>query len=111
MSKQIKEHGYVYSGYAPYQIIKNNYISYEDLLKLKTAEDAVERIYNSGRFPNTVKYLTAVSGLTPYQLFYSMGEYCRTRKIASPSLDKYTEMMFEHFSSLENTDKKILPEE
>lgn len=102
------KHGYKYWSYAPYQVISNNYIGYSDLLKLKLAEDATERIYNSNRFPNTLKYVLDTTKMSPYSLFYGMGEYCNKTGLQSPSLDTYTSVMLDYFGSLQNVDKAQL---
>lgn len=50
MNKLIKPYGYVFSEHPPYEILKNDCISAEELFKLKCVEDVLERLYNSGRF-------------------------------------------------------------
>ncbi|MBQ6897205.1 MAG: DUF4080 domain-containing protein [Oscillospiraceae bacterium] len=106
-----EKHGYKYWSYPPYQVICNNYIGYGDLLKLKLAEDAVERIYNSNRFPNTLKYVLNVTNMSPYSLFCGMGEYCDKIGMQSPSLDTYTAAMLEYLSLLNGVDKAQLRDE
>ena len=108
LAGQKEIHGYRHWSYAPYQVICNNYISYGDLLKLKLAEDAVERIYNSNRFPNTLDYVIGATKMSPYSLFYGMGEYCCNIGLQSPSLDTYTSAMLEYFATLPNVDKSHL---
>lgn len=108
LEKEREMHGYKYLSYAPYQVISNNYIGYADLLKLKTAEDAVERIYNSNRFPNTLKYVLEQTKMPPYQLFYGAGQYCEKEGLQSPSLESYTAAIFGYFSSLDNVEKAQL---
>ena len=106
-----EKHGYKYWSYAPYQVISNNYIGYSELLKLKLAEDAVERIYNSGRFTNTLAYVLNVTKMSPYNMFYGMGEYCEKIGLQSPSLDTYTAAMLDCFATLSNVDKAQLRDE
>ncbi len=111
LEKEKEKHGFEYWSYAPYQVVKNNYISYSELLKLKLTEDAVERIYNSNRFENTLKYVLTQSKMRPYDLFYSVGEYCKQKGLQSPSLDLYTSTIFEFFATLPNVDKRRLRDE
>ncbi len=101
-----EKYGYKYISYAPYQVLCNDYISYNDLLKLTLTEDAVERLYNSGRFSNTLRYVLESSGKKPFELFYETGECCKN--LQSPSLDLYTETVYEFFSSIEGVDKSKL---
>ncbi len=46
----IEKHGYAFTEYPPYEILKNNYISYDELQHLKEIEDVLEKYYNSLRF-------------------------------------------------------------
>lgn len=111
LASQKEIHGYKHWSYAPYQVISNNYISYAELQKLHTAEDAVERIYNSNRFPNTLTYILKATDMSPYSLFYGMGEHCKNIGLQSTSLDNYTAVMLEYFGSLVGVDKAMLRDE
>ncbi len=55
--QDLKIHDIRYSRKAPYEIIKNKYISYEEILKLKNIEELVERYYNERYFYNTIIYI------------------------------------------------------
>jgi radical SAM superfamily enzyme YgiQ (UPF0313 family) len=50
-------HDIKYSRKAPYEIIRNKYISYEEILKLKNIEELVERYNNEKYFYNTIIYI------------------------------------------------------
>lgn len=50
MNQLVEEYNYVFSPYPPYEILKNRFMSAEDLYRLKCVEDVLERLYNSGRF-------------------------------------------------------------
>ncbi len=93
-----EKYGYKYREYAPYQVISCDSISYYDLLELKKCEDAVERLYNSGKFPNTPTFIMKKTGLRPFEFFYSFGKYVFEQGIKSPSLEKYAATLFEFFS-------------
>ncbi len=62
------EYGYIFTKEPPYEVLSNNWISYEGLLKLKTIEDLLERYYNSGRFELSFQYLIPQFP-TAFQLF------------------------------------------
>lgn len=57
MRKVADEHGFKYKDYAPYEFLYNNYISYEETLKLKDIEDILERYYNSKNFVLSMRYI------------------------------------------------------
>ncbi|MCD8181365.1 MAG: B12-binding domain-containing radical SAM protein, partial [Firmicutes bacterium] len=51
------KYGYVYSSKPPYEVLKNDFMSYDDILRLKGIEEVFERYYNSGVFENSMEYL------------------------------------------------------
>ena len=48
---------YVYTTYPPYEVLQNDFISFEELKKLKRVEEILEFYYNSRRFENSLKYI------------------------------------------------------
>ena len=73
MRERAAEFPCTFSDTAPYEVISTPWLSEDELRSLKNCEDAVERMYNSGRFLLTVRYLTEKVGLTPFSLFYQLG--------------------------------------
>lgn len=53
----LKKHGICYNYKAPYEIIKNKYMSYEGILDLKKIEELVDKYYNEKYFVRTIKYI------------------------------------------------------
>jgi len=52
-----QRYGYVYSDYAPYDILENDYLSYGELLRLKGIEEMVEIYWNSRVFNTAMEVL------------------------------------------------------
>ena len=71
---EYQKHGYVFTDSPPYEVLKNNYISYDEILSLKAIENVLERYYNSGNFENAVKYLLKKYD-SPFELFDALGKY------------------------------------
>lgn len=92
-------HSYRSTPYSPYQVVCNDYITYDELLQLKVAEEAAERLLNSGRFAKTIEFLLLKTKLLPYDLFYSFGEYAKGQGLQSPSLERYSTELFEYFKN------------
>lgn len=46
-----------YSPFPPYEILKTNCLSYDEVLSLKSVEEIVEIFYNTNRFCNSITYL------------------------------------------------------
>lgn len=98
-----------YSLTPPYEVISTPWITNEELRKLHTAENELERLYNSGRFRRTLDYVLSQSGITPYDLFFGLGEYLKQNNLTgSIPLDKYTNIVFDYFLSLEGIEKTKL---
>lgn len=74
------KHGYVFTSYPPYEIIKNNYMSYDDILRLKEIEDVLERYYNSGRFSRSLKAAEDVFD-SPFEMYEKLAEFFREKKL------------------------------
>jgi radical SAM superfamily enzyme YgiQ (UPF0313 family) len=53
------QHGYVFDPEPPYEIIESNYLSREELSRLKLVEHALEMYWNKPRATRTLRYVTA----------------------------------------------------
>ena len=62
-------HGYVYREYPPYEVLRNRYITFEELIKLKGIEDLVERYFNSGKFAKSLDFAIAARSDSPFDFF------------------------------------------
>lgn len=49
--------GYEFHGHPPYEVLRSDWIRYEELLELKRIEELVDRFYNTGRFVKTLEFL------------------------------------------------------
>lgn len=76
MRKVADEHGFKYKDYAPYEFLYNNYISYEETLKLKDIEDILERYYNSKNFVLSMRYIIGrFYKQSPFKFFEAFAKY------------------------------------
>ncbi len=96
-----------YGSVPPYQVVSTPWITEEELEKLHICENEVGRLYNSGRFDRTLAYLR--EKMPPYELFYGFGEFLISKgEKGSIPLDKYTCLVYEHFSVMRGVDKMRL---
>lgn len=78
----LKEHDIKYSRKAPYEIIKNKYISYEKILKLKNIEELVDRYYNEKYFYNTIIYLVKnYYNNIPFNFYEEFSQYWKSNNL------------------------------
>lgn len=57
MAEDSKRYHIVYQDSAPYEVLKTDWISYDDILLLKGIEEMVEVYYNSGQFVYSIAFL------------------------------------------------------
>jgi len=65
---------YVYTTYPPYEVLKNDFISYADLKKLKKVEAVLEFYYNSSRFKKSLDYLIQFYS-SPFNFYDKLANY------------------------------------
>ncbi|GIN19134.1 B12-binding domain-containing radical SAM protein [Siminovitchia fordii] len=70
-----KQFGYVFMDHAPYEILQNNVLSFEDVLKIKQVEDVLEKYWNDHRMDHSVDYITSSCFDTPFDFFQNFGTY------------------------------------
>ncbi len=80
LRERAAEFGYHFTEEAPYEVLANRWITFEELWRLKTIEDLLERYYNSGRFTATFKYLIARTD-NPFKLFEEFAQWWRGHEL------------------------------
>ncbi len=60
-----RESGYIFSPYPPYRILQSRWLTFEDICKIEEISEAVEDIYNSGRYRVTLDMLAEHGSLLP----------------------------------------------
>lgn len=98
-----------YSAEPPYEVASTPWISENELKALHKCENELERLHNSGRFSRTLSYVLSATDMEPFDLFMKTGDFfvAKGEKVSIP-LDKYTNLAFEFFSSLDSVEKAVL---
>lgn len=73
--KQADKHGFVFREREPYEVISNNYISADEIIRLKMIENVLELYYNKPGFRSTLKYIIGKSGKTPFDFYMDFAGY------------------------------------
>ncbi len=89
----------------PYEVISTPWLTSDELDRLRRADDALGRLYNSGRFRRTVEY-AAGTGVEPLAFFMGLGELLPAGQ--SLSLDEFTALAFQYISALPGVEKERL---
>ena len=70
--KEANKYGYRWSDKAPYEIIKNDFMSEDDIKHIHIAEDAFEAYYNKGIMPSSM-LLIITNEESPFNFFHDLG--------------------------------------
>ena len=89
----------------PYEVTSTPCLSADEIKTLKNCEDALDRLYNSGRFLFTLEFLTQEVGIAPFDLFNDFGNSVNGSKM---KLCDYAVKLYNFFSTKCN--KEILRE-
>lgn len=74
MMYEAEKWGMKYSPYPPYEILKTNDISYEELITLKKVEAIVDKYYNSQKFNTVLMYFISKFS-NPFDFYHSLGDF------------------------------------
>lgn len=74
MREEAEMYGMEYSPYPPYEILKTNLISYEEMIELKKVEEMVDKYYNSQKFNYIIKFFEKNFN-TPFEFYYYLGKF------------------------------------
>ncbi len=92
---QAEQYGYTYIDEAPYEILSNNVLTFDDILRIKQTEDVLEKYWNDNRMPRTIEYLVSEVFETPFDFFQQFGTFWETRgwsRIGHQLQDLYTRL-------------------
>lgn len=78
--KEADKFYYRYASFPPYEVISNDFISSDELMRLKDIEDLVDRYYNSGAFYLSLKYIFEHQCWgTPFAFFEAFSGFWREK--------------------------------
>ena len=78
----------------PYEVTSTPCLVADEIKMLKNCEDALDRLYNSGRFLFSLEYLIDETGISPFDVFNDFGNYVNGDKM---QLCNYAEKFYEFF--------------
>ncbi|MDZ5470519.1 B12-binding domain-containing radical SAM protein [Bacillus sp. 31A1R] len=69
------DHKYIYMDHSPYEILGNNALSFDDIIRIKQVEDVLEKYWNDHRMDHTIEYLVTKAFPSPFDFFQDFGSY------------------------------------
>ncbi|WP_026889377.1 B12-binding domain-containing radical SAM protein [Clostridium beijerinckii] len=111
MREDADKYGMEYSPYPPYEILKTDKISYEELLKLKKVEEMVDKYYNSQKFNHIIRYFERKFEL-PFDFYYSLGMFFEDKGYFSKNIGnaEYYKVFLDYSESVLQKSNKYLKE-
>jgi len=74
MYETAEKFGICYLENPPYEVIRTNWLSYSDVLRLKAVEEMVELYYNSSQYTHTLPFIERLFK-TPFSMFEALAEF------------------------------------
>jgi len=108
LSRHNESYGMVYSDIPPYDIIKNNHLSFDDIQKMKRFARFWNLYKNSGNFKLSLPILWQKHGVFESFFAFSIWIYEQTNSTWHISLDRLAKLLFEYLSQISPTDKSAI---
>jgi anaerobic magnesium-protoporphyrin IX monomethyl ester cyclase len=70
-----EDHDYVYMDHSPYEILKNNVLSFDEIIRIKRVEDVLEKYWNDHRMDRTIEYLVEHEFASAFDFFQEFGDF------------------------------------
>ena len=91
------EHNICHCNFAPYEVIYTDWLTPQELCKLKWVENAVDRFYNSGAFSRTIELLTNNSPFTAFEKLSQI--LSNAEKSGSVPRAQLYDILFNHYGN------------
>lgn len=105
-------YGYKYLDVPPYEILENDFLKYNEVIKLKSIEELVDKYYNEGYFEHSIEYIIKNQYDTPFDFYEEFSKYWELMdydKVSNSRIKLY-EIFFEFYKYKEFPDILILKE-
>lgn len=70
-----EEYQYIMMDHSPYEMLGNNVLSFDDIIKIKQVEDVLEKYWNAHRMDFTIEYLVTNTFPSAFDFFQAFGSY------------------------------------
>jgi anaerobic magnesium-protoporphyrin IX monomethyl ester cyclase len=74
-----EKYGYKYLDNAPYEMLSNNVLTFDEVTRIKRVEDVLEKYWNAHRADRTVKHLVKAEFVSAFDFFQEYGDYWEAR--------------------------------
>lgn len=99
-------YGYIYEDYAPYEVLANHFISFDEMLRLKDFEECLEHLHNSKRFVLSLNVILK-HYISASDFYLNFSQWLRNQSYFDEAIkaDRWYELLYEYISQEELTHK------
>jgi anaerobic magnesium-protoporphyrin IX monomethyl ester cyclase len=72
---QAEKYGYVWMEHSPYEILGNDVLPFEDIIRIKRVEDVLEKYWNAHKMDYSIEFLVSHVFESPFHFFQEFGDY------------------------------------
>ena len=111
MEAKKEDYELVYKNHPPYEVRSTKWLSYADVLELKSVEEMVEVYYNSGQFRNTLEHLIGLY-VSPYEFYQKLATYYEKQDLHLVNHSRATryEILMDYITKYHEEEKELCKE-
>lgn len=111
MEEMAESYGLVYSSMPPYEVLYTNWLSYEQVLRLKRIEEMVEIYYNSNQFTHTLPFLEQKFE-SPFRMYEALADFYEEKGyfVNSPSRSYRYQVLLDFATAVDRKREKLYKE-
>lgn len=98
MFDHAEDYGIVSHSRPPYEVLKTRWLSFDDILRIRDAEEMLEKYYNSGQFAVSIMFLEDLFD-SAFQMFLELGAWYRKKGLQTQKLSRlgYAEILLDFY--------------
>lgn len=105
LRREAEKYGYIFEDHSPYEILGNNVLPFNDIIRIKQVEDVLEKYWNAHRMDTTLLYLVWSIFDSPFDFFQEFGAYWDNKGWSR--IGHQLEDLFERLFMFLNTKEKL----
>jgi len=106
LERHDKQYGMIYSDLPPYDILKNNDLSFDDIQKMKRFARFWNLYYNSGNFKQSIILLWQDGDVFKHFFAFSLWVFEQTQSTWKISLERLAELLFRYRVEVQSAEDK-----
>jgi len=107
LNRHDQQFGMVYSDSPPYDILKSDLLSFEDIQKMKRFARFWDLFYNSGNFKQSIRLLWSDSDVFEKFHAFSIWIYSQTNSTWKISLERLAELLFNYLATQGHSNEQL----